>query len=199
MTSSAPHWLHCGSRIHSIALVYRLAALLRPMFVGSHPDRVRTATFVAPMSERPQVAGILRLPVIGSWFGHASGVPGLAGGQRADSFHPENCPTLVDQYRPQMRYRGFGRAPLSTICCAWVLTPCPGRLRNATPPVTYRTSNSHVSYVRVSIPFWRAIRHRRRSLNAATCGPTDGAAAPGGNNEMNPMCPIIQRPARTAY
>lgn len=84
-------------------------------FVGSHPDRVRTVTFVDPMSEQPEVQGFLGLPVIGSWFWHVSVVPGLAEGQMTDFLHPENYPTWVDQYRPQMRYRGFGRALLSTV------------------------------------------------------------------------------------
>ena len=41
-------------------------------------------------------------------------VPGMADNQVTDFLHPERHPTWADQYRPQMRFKGFGRALLST-------------------------------------------------------------------------------------
>jgi pimeloyl-ACP methyl ester carboxylesterase len=38
----------------------------------------------------------------------------MADGQFSDFLHPERYPTWADQYRPQMRYKGFGHALLST-------------------------------------------------------------------------------------
>ena len=38
----------------------------------------------------------------------------MAAGQASDFLHPERHPTWADQYRPQMRFRGFGRAILRT-------------------------------------------------------------------------------------
>jgi len=87
-------------------------------YAASHRDRVRTLTLVDPMSGRPTLPGYLRLPVIGPWLWQVMDVPGMADGQMTDFLHPENYPTWVEQYRPQMRYRGFGRALLSTIANA---------------------------------------------------------------------------------
>ncbi len=87
-------------------------------YAASHRDRVRTLTLVDPMSERPTLPGYLRLPVIGPWLWQVMAVPGMADGQMTDFLHPEDHPTWVEQYRPQMRYRGFGRALLSTIANA---------------------------------------------------------------------------------
>jgi pimeloyl-ACP methyl ester carboxylesterase len=87
-------------------------------YVASHPGRVRTLTLIDPMSVRPTLPGYLRLPVIGPWLWQVVAVPGMADGQMTDFLHPEDYPTWVEQYRPQMRYRGFGRALLSTIANA---------------------------------------------------------------------------------
>lgn len=84
-------------------------------FVGSHPDRVRTLTLIDPMSAGGELPGLLELPVVGPWLWKVRYVPGMADGQLTDFLHPENYPTWVDRYRPQMRYRGFGRALLSTL------------------------------------------------------------------------------------
>lgn len=87
-------------------------------FVANHAARVRTLTLVDPISERPQVPASLGLPVIGPWLWNVAYVPGLAEGQMTDFLHPENHPTWIDKYRPQMRYKGFGRALWSTIIMA---------------------------------------------------------------------------------
>jgi len=87
-------------------------------YVASHSDRVRSLTLIDPMSDRPTLPGYLRLPVIGPWLWQVMAVPELADGQMTDFLHPESHPTWVDQYRPQMRYRGFGRALFSTIANA---------------------------------------------------------------------------------
>lgn len=84
-------------------------------FVASHPSRVRTLILVDPMSQRPGLPTRLRMPVVGPWLWQVGFVPGMAEGQLTDFLHPENHPTWVEQYRPQMRYRGFGRALYKTI------------------------------------------------------------------------------------
>lgn len=84
-------------------------------FVSTHASRVHTLTFVDPMSQRPDLPAILGFPVIGPWLWDVTVVPGLAAGQMTDFLHPENYPTWVDQYRPQMEYKGFGHALFSTM------------------------------------------------------------------------------------
>lgn len=90
-------------------------AFVASHYVAGHAARVRTLTLVDPASERPQVPPSLGLPVIGPWLWNVLYVPRLADGQMTDFLHPERHPTWVDQYRPQMRYKGFGRALLSTM------------------------------------------------------------------------------------
>lgn len=84
-------------------------------FTRSHPTRVRTLTLVDPVSSTATVPGLLTMPIVGAWFFQTLRVPGMAEGQTSDFLHPERYPNWADQYRPQMRYRGFGRALLRTI------------------------------------------------------------------------------------
>ena len=49
---------------------------------------------------------------IGPWLFQTTQVPGMADNQASDFLHAERYPTWADQYRPQMRYRGFGRSLL---------------------------------------------------------------------------------------
>ena len=84
-------------------------------FTASYPSRVRTLTLVDPASSTATVPGVLKAPVVGPWIFQTLRVPGMAEGQSSDFLHPERYPTWADQYRPQMRYRGFGRALLRTV------------------------------------------------------------------------------------
>jgi pimeloyl-ACP methyl ester carboxylesterase len=83
-------------------------------FVTTHPTRVRTLTLVDPQSSGDGAPAIFRLPLIGPWIWQVLHMPGAADGQMTDFLHPENHPTWVAQYRPQMRYKGLGHALLST-------------------------------------------------------------------------------------
>lgn len=83
-------------------------------FTASHPDRVRTLTLIDPAAGRADLPTSLTLPIIGPWLWQTRVVPGLADGQFSDFLHPERYPTWADQYRPQTRYKGFGRALLRT-------------------------------------------------------------------------------------
>jgi pimeloyl-ACP methyl ester carboxylesterase len=84
-------------------------------FTASHPARVRTLTLIDPAAGPAELPTRFGLPIIGPWFWQVTVVPGLADGQMSDFLHPERYPTWADQYRPQMRYKGFGRALLSTL------------------------------------------------------------------------------------
>jgi pimeloyl-ACP methyl ester carboxylesterase len=83
-------------------------------FIGTHPTRVRTLTLVDPVARESALPGTLTMPVVGEWIWQTTQVPGMADGQLSDFLHPEHYPTWADQYRPQMRYKGFGHALLST-------------------------------------------------------------------------------------
>ncbi len=79
-------------------------------FTTKHPARVRTLTLIDPVAVAPVVPAILTTPVVGAWFWQVMQAPNAADGQLADFLHPDRWPDWIDRYRPQMRYRGFGRA-----------------------------------------------------------------------------------------
>lgn len=81
-------------------------------YVSTHASRVRTLTMIDPASSARDLPAFLSWPVVGPWFWQTTQVPGMAEGQASDFLHPERYPTWADQYRPQMRYDGFGRALL---------------------------------------------------------------------------------------
>jgi len=81
-------------------------------YTRTNPRRVRTLTLVDPVSTRRTLPGILSMPGLGPWIFQVTQVPGMADNQASDFLHPEHYPTWADQYRPQMRYRGFGRSLL---------------------------------------------------------------------------------------
>ncbi|WP_373060697.1 alpha/beta fold hydrolase [Gemmatimonas sp.] len=81
-------------------------------YVAGHAARVRTLTMIDPASTARELPGFLSWPVVGPWIWQTTQVPGMAEGQASDFLHPEQFPTWAEQYRPQMRYDGFGRALL---------------------------------------------------------------------------------------
>ena len=83
-------------------------------FVAQFPARVRTLTLVDPMSAGASLPRIVTLPLVGPWIWQVMAVPGMADDQLTDFLHPEHYPTWPEQYRPQMAYKGFGRALLSS-------------------------------------------------------------------------------------
>lgn len=81
-------------------------------YASGHPPRVRSLTLVDPVSTSSKLPGFLSIPVLGPWFWQISQIPGKAESQSSDFLHPERYPDWADKYRPQMRYKGFGRALL---------------------------------------------------------------------------------------
>ncbi|MEO6445178.1 MAG: alpha/beta hydrolase [Gemmatimonadaceae bacterium] len=84
-------------------------------FATTHAARVRTLTLVDPVAGSGALPWFMATPIVGPWIFQTLQVPGMADGQASDFLHPEHFPTWVDQYRPQMHYRGFGRALLRSI------------------------------------------------------------------------------------
>ncbi|RFP26016.1 alpha/beta hydrolase [Duganella sp. BJB488] len=79
-------------------------------YASTHPQRVRTLTLVDPSNTRPTIPWQLRAPLLGPYLFQVGAVPGMADNQAGDFLHPEQFPGWADRYRPQMAYRGFGRA-----------------------------------------------------------------------------------------
>jgi len=89
-------------------------------FAGRHANRVRSLILVdpvAPPDARPSPTFSSRVrgvPLIGAYVFQTADVPKMADGQASDFANPKQFPDWADRYRPQVRYRGFGHALLST-------------------------------------------------------------------------------------
>ncbi len=94
--------------VHLVGLSF--GGFVTSHFVTTHPDRVRSLTMIDPVASSSPSPALLRAPVIGSWLFTVTQMPGRAEGQLSDFLQPERWPTWVDQYRPQMQYKGFGRS-----------------------------------------------------------------------------------------
>lgn len=79
-------------------------------FTATHPARVRTLTLIDPAAVSSPLPAILTTPLLGAWIWQVMQAPKAADGQLSDFLHPERWPDWVARYRPQMQYRGFGRA-----------------------------------------------------------------------------------------
>ncbi len=79
-------------------------------FTSTHSARVRTLTLVDPVAVGRALPALISAPVVGAWYWQVMVAPTQADGQLSDFLHPERWPEWVGRYRPQMQYRGFGRA-----------------------------------------------------------------------------------------
>lgn len=102
--------LHVSQPVDLVGLSF--GGYVTANYVAAHASRVRTLTLVDPVAVGRSLPTMVTLPLLGSWIWQTTAVPGMADGQLSDFLHPENYPTWVDQYRTQMRFKGFGRAML---------------------------------------------------------------------------------------
>jgi pimeloyl-ACP methyl ester carboxylesterase len=79
-------------------------------FTSTHPDRVRTLVLVDPTTTVRELPAIIAAPVVGPYLWQVTAVPSMPAGQPTDFLHPERFPGWEERYKPQMQYRGFGRA-----------------------------------------------------------------------------------------
>ena len=85
-------------------------------FAVRHPGRVRrVALFDPAYGPAVSLPWKLRAPLFGEYQMCVKIAPTLAAGQREDFVHPERYPDYFEDYLPQMRYRGFRHALLSSL------------------------------------------------------------------------------------
>ena len=85
-------------------------------FACRHSERIRTLAFFDPgYSHGQPVPARLKMPLWGEYLMTVDIAPALPQSQMADFDHPDRFPDWSDRYRPQMRFKGFRRALLSTI------------------------------------------------------------------------------------
>lgn len=85
-------------------------------FAVRHPEKSRKVALIDPGFTRGFTPPWpLRAPLLNDFLMCVKIAPTLAEGQRADFLHPERYPDYFARYEPQMKYRGFRHALLSTI------------------------------------------------------------------------------------
>jgi pimeloyl-ACP methyl ester carboxylesterase len=85
-------------------------------FTDRHPGLVRSLSLFDPAylnGRRPPFA--IRAPLVGEYISAVAIAPSLPASQMDDFAHPERFPDYVAKYQPQMQYKGFRHAILSTI------------------------------------------------------------------------------------
>jgi pimeloyl-ACP methyl ester carboxylesterase len=105
--------LHLTDRIDLAGL--SMGGIVAGTFAAQHAARLRTLTLIDPAAGgRPKLPFTLRIPGIRGYLWQTTHMPNAAEGQSSDFSDPKQFPDWAERYRPQMRYRGFGRALMST-------------------------------------------------------------------------------------
>ncbi len=85
-------------------------------YAARHPEQSRKVVLIDPGFTRGFTPPWpLRVPLVSDFLMCVEIAPTLAPSQRADFLHPERYPDYFARYAPQMEYRGFRQALLSTI------------------------------------------------------------------------------------
>lgn len=108
--------LHVTGPVDLMGLSY--GGFITGHYTAGHRDRIRTLTLVDPVASSSPMPSIITTPVIGTWLWQVTRVPGMADNQASDFLHPTAFPGWADRYRPQMRFKGFGRALLRSAVTA---------------------------------------------------------------------------------
>lgn len=108
--------LHVTGPVDLMGLSY--GGFITGHYTAGHRDRIRTLTLVDPVASSSPMPSIITAPVLGTWLWQVTRVPGMADNQASDFLHPTAFPGWADRYRPQMRFKGFGRALLRSAVTA---------------------------------------------------------------------------------
>jgi pimeloyl-ACP methyl ester carboxylesterase len=85
-------------------------------YAARHPEQSRKVVLIDPgFTHGFTPPWPLRVPLVSDFLMCVQIAPTLAPSQRDDFLHPERYPDYFAKYEPQMKYRGFRQALLSTI------------------------------------------------------------------------------------
>jgi pimeloyl-ACP methyl ester carboxylesterase len=110
--------LEIAQPVHLVGL--SMGGPIAAEFANQHPDSIRSLTLIDPLVTNMFASDTfpLTLPGIGEYLMAVVMEPFyLPHAQSGDLVHPENYPDWESQYKIQTRYKGFGRAVLSTMRC----------------------------------------------------------------------------------
>ena len=102
--------------IHLVGL--SMGGPIAAAYAKQHPEKITSLTLIAPEAVRTSWVEILpmNIPVVGEYFMQVILAPLLLPRMQTEDFvQPENFPGWEERYREQLRFRGTGRALLSTI------------------------------------------------------------------------------------
>jgi pimeloyl-ACP methyl ester carboxylesterase len=83
-------------------------------FTARYPEKVRKVTLIAPVNESKEIS-VLNIPVLGEYVVDVFLAPLFPAGQSKDFYRPGDYTDRIAMFRPQMKYKGFKRALLSTL------------------------------------------------------------------------------------
>jgi pimeloyl-ACP methyl ester carboxylesterase len=114
--------LQLGSAL-SLARPFDLVGLsmggsIAMVFTERHPELVRRLCLISPAGYEvsfPTSARLLNIPLLGEILFSLFAEQVIIASQPKDFFHPERFPDYTDRVRPQMKYKGYRRALLSTL------------------------------------------------------------------------------------
>lgn len=94
-----------------------MGGLIAAEFTARHPERVKRLALIAPagfLEKIPASARLARLPLAGDYIVYSLGDVLFTRSNRAN-FYGDIPPDFAAKFSPQMRYRGYKRALLSTL------------------------------------------------------------------------------------
>lgn len=83
-------------------------------FTNLYPEKVRKVVLIAPLNEAKNIS-VLNVPIIWEYLLNVYFAPALSNSQLEDFSKPEEHSEWPDKFKPQMKYKGFKRALLSTL------------------------------------------------------------------------------------
>ncbi|MDD5371557.1 MAG: alpha/beta hydrolase [Anaerolineaceae bacterium] len=95
-----------------------MGGVVSTIFADRHPEKVRKLTLIDPAGLMGGLSfpnSLLRIPVIGEWLMNWFGTSLLISGNQGDFYAPQAHPEYITQFQPQLHYRGFKNAVLSTL------------------------------------------------------------------------------------
>ncbi|MBN2499936.1 MAG: alpha/beta fold hydrolase [Anaerolineales bacterium] len=108
--------LGVSQAVHLLGL--SMGGMIVANFTDRHPERVLKLGFVDPAGFElnfPLTLRLVTLPGIGEVLFSLFGDSTLLKGMASDFFSPELVNAFLESYKPQMKYKGFKRAILSTM------------------------------------------------------------------------------------
>jgi pimeloyl-ACP methyl ester carboxylesterase len=102
--------------IHIVGL--SMGGAISVIFADRHPEMISSVSLIAPAGfpiKEPFVIKLAKAPIIGDYIMAVLGDKFILAGQRKAFVHPEKFPEYEEQFKVQIKYKGFNQALLSTM------------------------------------------------------------------------------------